>query len=357
MKRLLAVILLVTILIIVDVSSAAGEKLPDTAYVTGVIGHAQGYPLSCEARSAADLAAFWGVNVSESEILWALPAADNPEQGFVGNPYGAWGNIPPYGYGVHAGPIADVLDEFGLQAEGLTHLSWDDLRNQVSGGNPVIVWIIGQMWPGAPVEYTARDGSSTIVAAFEHTMILTGYSTDTVQVIDAYNGQYQTYPLNAFLDSWSVLGDMAVFVSPADHSQQDAPVESNGDVYIVQPGDYIIALSRHFSIPWQQLAELNAISYPYTIQPGQELYIPSSVIHENQPAVAPENDPSQLAGEEATFLLNLPFIQQNHAEQPGVGVDPATADQGKGLVLDEQLLHQLTDLLGPFIVNSSQFLK
>ena len=357
MKRLLETIILVTILILLDVSSATGKKLPDTAYISGVVGHAQGYSLSCEARSAADLAAFWGVYISEPQVLWSLPESDNPEKGFVGNPNEAWGNIPPYGYGVYAGPIADVLDEFGLQAEGLNHLSWDDLRNQVSGGNPVIVWIIGQMWPGIPVHYKAPDGSTTTVAAFEHTMILTGYSADTVQVIDAYSGQYQTYPLSTFLNSWSVLSNMAVFVSAADHSQQEATAEAVGDIYTVQPGDYLIALAKRFGISWQQLAELNAISYPYTIHPGQALQIPTGVVHESQPAAAPENNQSEPIIGAVTFQARLPIVQQNHAMQPGLAVDPAIISQGKGFELDEQLFSQLANLLGPYIVNSSQFLK
>jgi len=357
MKRLLKVLILVTILILVDVSSAAGEALPATATINGVVGHAQGYSLSCEARSAADLAAFWGVYVSETQILWALPESDNPEQGFVGNPNEAWGNIPPSGYGVYAWPIADVLDGFGLQAEGLNHLSWDDLRRQVSGGNPVIVWIIGQMWTGTPLHYETPDGNTTIVAAFEHTMILTGYSPDTVQVIDAYSGQYQTYPLNVFLDSWSVLGNMAVFVSPVEDNRQDAPADTSGGIYIVQPGDYLIALAKHFGISWQQLAEHNAISYPYTIQPGQALQIPSSVAHESQTTTAPEVDQSQLASGEGTFQAHLPIVQQNHATQPGVAGAPASTHQTKDLGLVGLLLDQLNALLGPCLVNSAQFIK
>jgi uncharacterized protein YvpB/LysM repeat protein len=357
MKRLLEVIILATVLILADVSTATGKKLPDTVYITGVIGHAQGYSLSCEARSAADLAAFWGVYVSETQFLWALPEADNPEQGFVGNPNEPWGNIPPHGYGVYAGPVADALDELGLQAAGLNHLSWDDLRSQVSGGNPVIVWIIGQMWPGTPVHYKAPDGSTTSVAPFEHTMILIGYSPDTVQVIDAYSGQYQMYPLNTFLKSWSVLGNMAVFVSPGDSSQQEATADSGGNVYIVQPGDFLIALARQFGVSWQQLAELNAISYPYTIHPGQALQVPVNAVQESQPAVTPENEQSQPSAGPVTYLARLPIIQQNHAMHPDSAIEPAPTSWNKGLELDEQLLVQLTELLGPHMVNPAQFLK
>jgi uncharacterized protein YvpB len=357
MKRLLKIVILVTILILVDVSTAAGEKLPDAVTIIGVVGHAQDYSLSCEARSAADVAAFWGIYASETEILWALPQADNPEHGFVGNPNEAWGNIPPYGYGVYAGPIADVLDEFGLQAEGLDHLSWDDLRSQVSGGNPVIVWIIGQMWPGTAMQYAAPDGSTTIVAAFEHTMILTGYSPDTVQVIDAYSGQYQTYPLSTFLESWSVLGNMAVFVSPAVNPQPDSPDVDVSDTYIVQPGDYLIALAKKFAVPWQQLAEQNGVSYPFTIHPGQALQIPYSVARASHPAPAPQTEEDQPALEVVMYHTQLPIIQHDFGAQPGPEITSDIASQVSELDLDENLWAQLASLLGPHVINPAQFVK
>ena len=111
MKRFLLIVALVTLLILMDVSTAQGNSLPDSAYISGLTGHAQGYSLSCESRSAADVAAFWGVNIGETEFLQALPHADNPEKGFVGNPNEAWGYLPPHGYGVHATPVAETLQE------------------------------------------------------------------------------------------------------------------------------------------------------------------------------------------------------------------------------------------------------
>ena len=150
LKRLLRIVALATLLIMVDVSAAQGDDLPDSAYITGLVGHAQKHSISCEARSAADLATFWGIRIGENEFLQALPRADNPEQGFVGNPNDNWGHVPPDGYGVHAGPVADTLRSYGLQATALNNLSWDDLRTQVSAGNPVIVWVIGQCGVGQP---------------------------------------------------------------------------------------------------------------------------------------------------------------------------------------------------------------
>lgn len=184
--------------------------LPESAYINGVFGRPQTYSLSCESRSAADWAAFWGVQLSEIEFLSQLPRSDNPNVGFVGDPNGYWGNTPPYPYGVHARPVAALLREYGLYAEARHGMSWDELRLEIAGGRPVIVWVIGQMWGGVAVDYTASDGDTLKVAAFEHTMILVGYDSIWVHVIDASTGWVYQYGVDSFLRSWEVLGRMAV---------------------------------------------------------------------------------------------------------------------------------------------------
>jgi len=291
MKRILLLLLLVTSMLAADVSTARGDSLPDSIYISGLSGHPQSYAISCESRSAVDWAAFWGVSIGETEFLRAMPSSDNPEIGFVGNPNDPWGRIPPLGYGVHAEPVAETLRDFGLKAEAHKDLSWDDLRGEISTGRPVIVWVIGGMWAGTPVDYDAQDGSTVRVAAFEHTMILTGYSSSSVQVVDAYTGQYQYYLLSAFLKSWAVLGNMAV-LGERSNDQQSGPPQVHGETYTVQKGDYVIALARQFGIDWRDIADLNSLTYPFTIHPGQVLQLPAiagqEAVVEPQPTATPK---------------------------------------------------------------------
>ena len=310
LKRLLRILVLGAVLFLVDVSTAQGDALPDSAYIIGVNGHAQKHSLSCEARSAADLATYWGIRIGENEFLQALPKSENPDSGFVGNPNAAWGSIPPHSYGVHAGPVADTLRLFGLQAEAQNNLSWDDLRSQIQAGNPVIVWVIGQMWGGTSRQYTTPDGSTAMVAAFEHTMILTGYNQATVQVVDAYSGQYQTYSLSTFLHSWAVLGNMAVFASRQEEVVTDLSVETHMDTYTVQPGDYLIALAPRFGTSWETLAQLNNISYPFVIQPGQELKLPVQEAHETPSEVAQPAPTPATVNFNVNFVVCLPMVQR-----------------------------------------------
>jgi LysM repeat protein len=46
--------------------------------------------------------------------------------------------------------------------------------------------------------------------------------------------------------------------------------------YKVKPGDYLFLLGIHFGVPWQNIASLNHLTYPYTIYPDQILRIPTS---------------------------------------------------------------------------------
>ena len=284
---------------------AAAGTLPDSAYIAGVTGHAQQYVLSCESRSAADWAAFWGVSIDESEFQSGLPSSDNPDLGFVGSPNDGWGAIPPASYGVHAEPVASQLRAYGLQAQAAKGLSWNDLRAEIAAGRPVIVWVIGQMWGGTPVAYTAGDGSTTTVARFEHTVILFGYDESHVHIADAYSGWNMTYPLETFLASWAVLGNMAVTGQGTGEQVTEIAAETSGK-YTVQRGDYLAALADRFDVSWQTLAQVNGLVYPYIIYPGQELSIPG--LTPPEPAAEP---PAAQPTPRSEFHLSLPLVMRS----------------------------------------------
>src|SRR4030042_2207110 len=377
MKRLFRIFALVISLTFLQTSPAKGDSLPASAYIPGVSGYSQGYSLSCESRAVVDLAAYWGVSIGETEFLQALPRADNPDEGVVGNPSDAWGNIPPRGYGVHAGPVAEMLQEFGLEAKAHRELGWDDLRVEIDAGHPVLVWVIGQMWSGTPVEYEAPDGSTTVVAAFEHTMILTGYSPDAVQVVDAYTGMYQSYKLSTFLKSWAVLDNMAVFAFREISSNDDSnSPETDGESYTVQSGDFLVRLAEDFGTTWQELAQLNSIGYPYTIFPGQVLRIPGRDAQEAEVTPEPKNKgtvstPSINA---VNLQIHLPVVQQNYSTQnaSSTAIDQVVSEPVRVIIVrnsntlvrfcksigvDWRLVAKLNDLHPPHLVYPGQVLK
>jgi uncharacterized protein YvpB len=155
-----------------------------------------------------DWAAYFGYKIDEITFFDGLPVSDNPDKGFVGNVHAAWGGTPPDAYGVHAEPVAALLQDFGLDAQAIREMTWDELRAEISQGRPVIVWVVGRVGEGTPIAYTASNGEETTVARFEHTVILTGYNQYEVTVQDGY----WTYSrlTRDFLASWRVLGNMAI---------------------------------------------------------------------------------------------------------------------------------------------------
>lgn len=190
----------------------AAVPVPASARVEGVVGRRQTLPLSCEARSAADWAAFFGVEIDEMTFLNTLPLSDDPDRGFVGDVNGDWGGLPPNDYGVHAGPVARLLRNYGLPAESVRYSEWDDVRAEVAAGRPVMVWVTGHVEAGEGVTYTAGDGRRTIVARFEHTVIVIGYDEDSVLVVDGANTYRRS--LDRFLASWGALRNMAIIAAP-----------------------------------------------------------------------------------------------------------------------------------------------
>ena len=183
--------------------------LAEEHHITGVTSDHQYFALGCEARAAVDWSNYFGVEINEYDFQYELPLSDNPDKGFVGDVNGPWGQIPPYAYGVNAGPIADLLQSYGLPAEAYTGLTIEQVKDQLAQDHPVIAWVIGNMVGGTAVEYTDEEGDTTLVAPYEHVVILTGYDADNIRYVT--NGKYYDIPYEYFERSWDVLGDMAVF--------------------------------------------------------------------------------------------------------------------------------------------------
>lgn len=178
-----------------------------------IVGHPQTLSLSCEARSAVDWAGYFGFNIDEIEFFGRLPLSDNPDTGFVGDVSGRWGQIPPNAYGVHAEPVAALLREYGVNAQAVRGLTWEDIHAEIVAGRPVVVWVVGHVWSRThPVEYTASDDAKVIVAPYEHTVIVVGYDDENVFILDGR--QVYLRERKKFFSSWAALGSMAIIAGP-----------------------------------------------------------------------------------------------------------------------------------------------
>jgi uncharacterized protein YvpB len=188
-------------------AGGAGEALPVEARLD-VPRQRQSHNLSCESSAASMVAQYQGVNVSEADVLAALPRNDNPYLGFRGNVDGSPGSTEDYG--VYAGPILAILNSRGLRA-------WDveggleGIKAAIARGNPVIAWVTYNCRTSTPVE-TTIDGKTVTLVPWQHVVVTTGYSTEGLWANDPWDGQEDFYPTADFERAMSYFGDMAVEV-------------------------------------------------------------------------------------------------------------------------------------------------
>lgn len=187
------------------------EGLPSEAYITDISGYPQIANLDCESRTAVDFAAYFGISISEMDFINQLPQSDNPNDGFVGSIYDEKGQLPPSSYGVYARPVAALLRAYGLNAWDQSGMSFDTIQSEVANSRPVMVWVIGNVWPGSGSStYVTSSGASVLIANWEHTVMIIGYNSQYVTVLDG-NLIYER-DISTFLSSWSVLGNMGIVV-------------------------------------------------------------------------------------------------------------------------------------------------
>jgi uncharacterized protein YvpB len=189
----------------------APEEVPDSHYIWNILGHRQYFRIGCEASAADDWAKYFGVEVNEFHFQVRLPLSDNPDLGFVGDVTGPWGQVPPYAYGVHAGPVADVLREhYDMNAVGVKGFTLQELKEQIANDKPVIAWVVGNVTWSEPYEYTDKQGNKVITAPYEHVVIVTGYNETHIRYMN--NGKFYDIQTEYFERSWNVLGNMVVYL-------------------------------------------------------------------------------------------------------------------------------------------------
>ena len=184
---------------------------PSKHYILDISGHKQYFAIGCEASAAVDWAAYFGVHINEFNFQYEMPLSDNPDYGFVGDVRGPWGQVPPYAYGVYAGPVATALQKHGLPAKGTRAFTIDQIKSEIAKDHPVIAWVIGNVVGGVPSLYTDAEGRKTIVAAYEHVVIVTGYNDKSIRYMT--NGKFFETPTEVFENSWNVLENMVIYYS------------------------------------------------------------------------------------------------------------------------------------------------
>jgi uncharacterized protein YvpB len=184
------------------------------ALVLNVPIYKQQHSLGCESTAAAMAANYHHVDVSEQDILDALPRNENPHLGFRGDIDGPYGGIEDYG--VYAGPIRQVLTRLGLDAQHLEG-GLDEIKAALRHGRPVIVWVTYGLQAQTPQQVVMPDDQTVTLVPYEHTVLIVGYNRDGLWVNDPFTGTQDFYSEGDFLRSFAYLGNMALVVgSPAN---------------------------------------------------------------------------------------------------------------------------------------------
>jgi uncharacterized protein YvpB len=187
------------------------SQTPTKAIISGFPSLTQSYSLSCEYAAAAAVTLYWGNFVSENVFLSQVPSSPNPHLGFRGDINAAFGGIN--NYGVYAEALVPVLQSQGYNAVTF-YGGVDRLKANIAAGNPVVVWYTtGKYVQRTPVTATYNGASFTLVAG-EHAVVIYGYDSGGVYIMDVASGSYAYTEWNSFLTRWSYLDQMALVITP-----------------------------------------------------------------------------------------------------------------------------------------------
>ncbi|OGL73933.1 hypothetical protein A3D73_02650 [Candidatus Uhrbacteria bacterium RIFCSPHIGHO2_02_FULL_60_44] len=186
-----------------SVALAAASFMPPkgATKMLAVPFHKQEHALSCEVASLRSALHAIGTNVSEDILMGALrvdPTSKrqvgsrltwgDPDKGFVGD---IDGKMPGTGYGVHAGPIAELASFYA----STTRIRANDARaivRAIDAGHPVIAWSVLGSRPRR-LSWSGPDGGRVNAALYEHTVVIAGYrgsaeKIERVYLIDPQTG-------------------------------------------------------------------------------------------------------------------------------------------------------------------------
>ena len=179
----------------------------------------QDYSLSCEIATLKMALAVYGIAVSEDELIDRLPFDEtpkskgvwgDPDKGFVGR---IDGQMPQNGYGVYAGPIAELASNW-KRAEIITDGSVEQLATHLLAGRPIIVW--GFYGRGNKLSWKTPAGKDIKAINGEHTRLVVGFSGDAsgpdgFHLIDPQFGPMY-WSSKKFVKNWEALGKMGVVI-------------------------------------------------------------------------------------------------------------------------------------------------
>jgi len=186
------------------------KESPSAEVKLDVPRYKQAHSLTCESSAASMVANFYGVQLSEEDIIEALPRDENPNLGFRGRLDGVSGGLTDYG--VYAAPIREVLIANGLEA-AYVEGGLEGIKRALDRRHPVIAWVTYKLRVQEPVIITLSTGQEVKMVNYEHTIVVIGYNQEGFWVNDPYDGKEYFYKSTDLARAFGYLNNMALEVT------------------------------------------------------------------------------------------------------------------------------------------------
>ena len=138
-------------------------------------------PTGCEIVSATMLLQYEGIEMEASRLALEIPYdQEDPNLGYVGDPFTTGG------WTIYPSALEETIRQYIPTAYDMTGATLEDLKQQLSNGKPVVVWL------------------SWMHGFTLHSVIVTGYDENGIFFNDPWTGEAEAWiPTDEFLDMWA----------------------------------------------------------------------------------------------------------------------------------------------------------
>ena len=178
------------------------------------------YPNGCEPVALYLVLEYYNVNVTMEEIVNRLDKGKapykldgkiyggDPEKEFVGDPRLTKGG----GYGVYQKPIISLANNYKKGIKDISGTSLDNVLKIVNKGKPVQVWATVDMTkPRSCITWTTDTNKKVTWQCGFHSMVIIGFTHNTVIVSDPTRGDIRSYNKTTFETRYNQIGKRAIY--------------------------------------------------------------------------------------------------------------------------------------------------
>lgn len=178
------------------------------------------YPTGCESVSLYMLLKYYNIDVSVEDVVNSLKKGErphyendvlyggNPEREFVGDP------TSQKGLGVYEKPIIEVANKYKPGIINISGTSFEKVLELVKKGYPIQVWTSINCLEPKISDFSWIDKKTNEKIMWKqpfHSVVLIGYTKNSVFVADPYYGKVKKYDKLKFEKAFDFFGKRAIY--------------------------------------------------------------------------------------------------------------------------------------------------